>query len=159
RWTRALVVGSATRPASEPSKRLLYTRDLLPLQRNLLCAPVPDLTDDQIVFGPAVERVDDTELLRQLACLAELADDLSIQLQLVDLAVVHALGIVRVGAVQILRRAAGDADRLRHPDAGDLRLEGAFAVEHLNAVVAGIGHVEIARRITGDAANVVELSR
>src|SRR6266851_1517632 len=174
------VVGSATRPASAPSKRLLYTRDLLmrggraaaarseltakapargtlTLQNDLLRAPVPDLADDQIVLGPAVDRVDDAEFFRQLAGLAELADDLSVQLQLVDLAVIQALGVVRVRAVQILRRAARHADRLRHADVGDLRLERALAVEHLDALVAGIGHIEIALRIARQPADLVEL--
>src|SRR6266851_5392085 len=175
------VVGSATRPASAPSKRLLYTRDLLmrggraaaarseltakapargtlTLQNDLLRAPVPDLADDQIVLGPAVDRVDDAEFFRRLAGPAEPADDLSVQPQLVDLAVIQALGVVRIRAVQILRRAARHADRLRHADVGDLRLERALAVEHLDALVAGIGHIEIALRIARDAADLVELA-
>src|SRR2546426_218805 len=86
-------------PITNPPKGASAKRPLLP-------PPVPDLADDQVVLRPAVDRVDDAELLRQLSRLAELADDLSVQLDLVDLAVVHALGIVRVGAVEILRRAA-----------------------------------------------------
>src|SRR5262245_34897660 len=127
------------------------------VELHFLSAPVPDLADDQIVLGPTVDGVDHAEFLGQLACLAELADDLSAQLELVDLAVVHAFRIVRVGAVEILRRSARHADRLRRADIGDLRLERAFAVEDLDAVVAGVGHVDVACRIAGDAADLVEL--
>ena len=48
--------------------------------------------------------------------------------------------------------------RLRRADAGDLRLEGALAVEHLDAVVAGVGDVDVAGRVAGDAADPVELT-
>src|SRR4029079_7319166 len=108
-------------------------------------------------FGAAIERVHHAELFRHLAGAAELADDLAGQPHLVDLAVLHALGLVRVGRVEVLRRAARYANRLRCADGGDLRLERPFAVEHLDALVAGVGDVEIARRIRGDAADVIEL--
>src|SRR3954449_4382951 len=65
-------------------------------QLDLLRAPVPHFADDQIVFGAAVDRVDHAELFGQLAGLAKTADHLAVQLNLVDLAVVHAFGIVRV---------------------------------------------------------------
>src|SRR5438876_721232 len=130
----------------------------LTLQRDLLRAPVPDLADDQIVLGPAVDRVDDAEFFRHLAGLAELADDLAVEADLVDLAVLHALGIVRVGAVQVLCRAARHTDRLRRADAGDLRLERALAVEHLNAVVAGVRHIDIPSGIAANPENLVELA-
>src|SRR5262249_40870521 len=52
---------------------------------------------------------------------------------------------------------AGHADRLRRADVGDLRLERALAVEHLDALVARIGDVQVARRIAREAADLVEL--
>src|SRR5438034_8957170 len=129
----------------------------LTLQRDLLRAPVPDLADDQIVLRPAVDRVDDAEFFRHLAGLAELSDDLAGEADLVDLAVLHALGIVRVGAVQVLGRAARNADRLRRADAGDLRLERPLAVEHLDAVVARVRHIDVARGIAANPEDLVEL--
>src|SRR5262249_55560592 len=128
------------------------------VQRHLLRAPVPDLADPERGVGAAVERVDHAELFRQLAGAPEFPDHFAGQLHLVDLAVLHALGLVRVGAEEILRRSARDANRLRRADAGDLRLERALAVEHLNPVVAGVGDVDVAGRIGGDAADLVELS-
>src|SRR5439155_18918781 len=59
----------------------------------------------------------------------------------------------------ILRRSAGDANRLRRADVGDLRFERAFAVENLDAVVAGIGDVDVPGRVAGDAADAIELTR
>src|SRR5205807_8549808 len=113
-----------------------------PTHRDFLCTPVPDLPDAEIVFRPGGDAVDHAEFLRHLARLPELADDLAVQADLVDLPVVHALRIVRVRRVEILIGAAGDADRLRRADVRNLRLEGPLAVEDLNAVVAGIGHVD-----------------
>src|SRR6266568_8988103 len=78
---------------------------LSPPQRDLLRPPVPDLTDPQIVLGAAVDSVDHAELFRQPARLAESADDLTVQLDLVDLAVIHAFRIIRIRAVEILRRS------------------------------------------------------
>src|SRR6187399_2697423 len=78
----------------------------LSLQRDFLSAPVPDFSDPEIVFRAAVDGVDHAELLRHLAGLSELADDLAGETDLVDFAVVHALGIVRVGTVEELVRAA-----------------------------------------------------
>src|SRR5712691_1572549 len=87
----------ATSPQSPSPQSLLscpsWRGSRLTLQRDLLRAPVPDLADDQIVLGPAVDRVDDPEFFRHLAGLAELADDLAGEADLVDLAVLHALGI------------------------------------------------------------------
>src|SRR5262245_24235309 len=77
---------------------------------------------------------------------------------MVDFAVVQALRVVRVRAVEKLRLAAGDADRLGRADPGDLRLERALAVEHLDAVVAGVGHVEIAASVGHDPFDPVELA-
>ena len=44
------------------------------------------------------------------------------------------------------------------PTFADLRLERALAVEDLDALVAGVGDVEVARRVGDDAANLVELA-
>src|SRR5205085_2722246 len=111
-----------------------------------------------IVLRSAVDRIDDAEFLRQLAGLAESADDLAIEPNLVDLTMIHALWIVRVGAVQILSRTPGNADGLRCADVGDLRLERTLPVEHLDAMIARVGDVDIARGIASNTANLVELS-
>src|SRR2546430_181440 len=152
------VTGATSQVYTRTTATIAITKQL-PLQRHLLRAPVPDLADPQIVLRPAIDRVHDAELLRHLARLAEPADDLSRETDLVDLAVGHALGIVRVRAEEILRRAARDADRLRRADAGNLRLERALAVEDLDALVPRVGHVDVARRVGRDAANPVGLSR
>src|SRR3954470_470405 len=125
---------------------------------HLLCAPVPDFADPQRRVGPTVDGVGHAEFLRHATGLSESADDLPGQLHLIDLAVVHALGIVRVGAEENLRTAARDAQRLRCADAADFRLEGPFAVEHLDALVAGVSRVQVARRIGNETADLVELA-
>ena len=43
------------------------------------------------------------------------------------------------------------------PTFGDLRLEVAVAVEHLDALVAGVGDVDVALRVDRDAVQRVEL--
>src|SRR5439155_4813408 len=50
-----------------------------------------------------------------------------------------------------------DADGHRRADVGDLRLRRAVAVEHLNALVAGVGDVHVALRVERDPAQRVEL--
>src|SRR5262249_46132539 len=121
------------------------------------------------------------ELLELLARLAEIAEHLSIQAELVD-----AAGI-GIGAVEHLVRPGGDAERPRRAwgetaaglqivgeirlvaDRGlgvfierygdlDLALEGAIGVEHLDAVVVKIADVNVALRIGGDAVHEVELA-
>src|SRR4029079_6194426 len=124
---RAALKGCATRRGGEP--RRAARRDgarARSVQRHLLGAPVPDLADPEGIFGAAIERVHHAELFRHLAGAAELADDLAGEPHLVDLAVLHALGLVRVGRVEVLRRAARYANRLRCADVGDLRLERPF---------------------------------
>src|SRR5262245_6273099 len=136
-----------------------HARALTRAKRHALRAPVCQLGDPQFVFAPAVDGVGHAEFLRQLPRPPEPADDLSIELQLVDLAVVERLGIVRVRAVEILMRAGRDADRVRRADTGDLRFHVAVAVEDLDALVAGIRDVDVPLRVERDAVQHVELSR
>src|SRR5437762_2399537 len=126
-------------------------------QRDLLYSPVRELADEQLVLAAAVDGVHHVELFRQPAGAAELADDLSVELELVDLAVVERLRVVRVRRVEILVRAGRDADRRRHANIRDLRLRRPAAVEDLNPLVAGVGDVDVALRVEGDAAQRVEL--
>src|SRR6478672_1980275 len=105
------------------------------LNRDSLYAPVGHLADQQLVLAAAVERVDHTELLQEMPGFAELADDLPVELDLVDFAVVERLGIVGVRDVQVLMRAGRDAHRLRRADSSELTLEVALGVENLDALV------------------------
>ena len=70
----------------------------------------------------------------------------------------HAFRIVRVGGVQILCCTAGDADGLWGADVLDLGLVIHVAVKNLDAIVAGVGHVNVPRVVDRNAANLVELS-
>src|SRR5205823_3813807 len=107
-------------PPLQVSKRatVRFCSSFLALQRDFLYPPVPDLADPEIVLRAAVDRVDHAELFRELAGVAELADDLAGEADFVDFAALHALRLVRVRAVQVLCRAAGDADRVRRADVG-----------------------------------------
>src|SRR4051812_41690486 len=114
-----------------------------PLERDLRYAPVADLRRPELVRVAAVELVDAAEFLRQVAGAAEAAEYLAGEIELVDLAIgIDILGRVRVRGVQDLLRARRDADRARRPDVGDLALEVAVAVEHLDALVARVGNID-----------------
>ena len=80
-----------------------------------------------------------------LAGRSELADHLAVERHLVDGGVVHAVLVAGVRDVEILRRAARHAHRQRRADVAELRLELALAVEDLDALVAGVGDVDVAR--------------
>ena len=67
-----------------------------------------------------------------------------VELELVDRRIVHSVGIAGVRAVEIWMRSARDAERRRHADVRDLRLEGAVAVEDLDPLVALVGDVDVA---------------
>src|SRR6478672_7289906 len=77
-------------------------------QRQLLHAPVRQLANQQFVLVAAVDRVDEPELLRQLACAAELSDDVAVEIELVNRRVFHAVRIPGVRDIQILSRAGRD---------------------------------------------------
>src|SRR5262245_39595309 len=91
-------------------------------QHQLLRAPVRQLADDNAVRIAAIDLVHRAELLQLLAGLAEAADDLPVELHLVDLAVVEVVRVVRVRGEQVLMRAWRDAHRPRRADVQVLRL-------------------------------------
>src|SRR4249920_928210 len=127
-------------------------------QGDSLHAPVRHLTDEQLVLVAAIDRVGQAELFRQLAGRAELAHDLSIELDLVDGGVFHAVGIARVRDVEILRRPCRHAHRERRADVAELRLEVPVGVEHLDAFVADVSHVDVALRVDSQALHPGELA-
>src|SRR5579864_4120374 len=129
------------------------------MQGEFLDSPVADLPHVQLVFAAAIDSVDGSELLRQFAGSAELADDVSVQLHLVDLAVdVDIVGRVGTGAIEVLTRSWRDANRRGSTHIGDLRLERAIPIEDLNSLIPTIGNVHVALRIDGDSVNRVELT-
>src|SRR5258708_7081677 len=128
-------------------------------QYQLLHAPVRKLADEHFVLVPAVERVDETQLLRQLAGLAEAAGDPSGQLQLVNRRVVHSVEIACVSAEQVLMRAARDAQRGGYADVADLRLERTAIVEDLDPFVALVRDVHVTLRVGRNRVRRVELPR
>src|SRR5262245_35869732 len=79
-------------------------------QRQLLDSPVAELADVQFVFTPAIDRVDEPELLDLFACSAEPADDLAIEVDFVDRRILHPVGIAGVCDVRVLARPGRDAD-------------------------------------------------
>ena len=93
------------------------------------------------------------EFLQQLAGSAELADELAVEIHLVDLAV--DVDVRRAG-LSSTRRGTGAGPgvmqmRARRADVQELRLEVAVAVEHLDAPVAAVGDVDDALRVDRDA--------
>ena len=83
----------------------------------------------------------------------------AVQLHLVDLAVEEGvLGRVGVGAVEKLLRAGRDADGPGRAHVRELGLERAVVVEHLNALIAHIGDVDVAAGIDGDGVRNIELA-
>src|SRR5579872_7524815 len=133
------------------------------MQNQLLCAPVEELADVQLVLGGTCKSVNPAELLQHLARAAEPAEHLAIERQLVDAA---GKGICHI---EILRRPGRDAHgprragskrsgawpagfgwaiadghrrvgRSGHLDAQD-RQYLAGAIEDLNACIAPVGDV------------------
>src|SRR5678816_1770329 len=117
------------------------------LEQQLLRAPVRQLADDDAVRITAIDLVHRAELLQLLAGLAEAADDLPVQLHLVELAVVEVVRVVRVRREEVLMRARRDAHRPRRADVQVLCLEVQLVVEHLDAVVGAVRNVDVALRI------------
>src|SRR5947207_1447536 len=106
------------------------------MQSKLLDSPVADLTDHQLAFAAATDSVDRSKFLRQLTGLAELADQLTVQLHLIDFAVrVDILWRIGVGAVNVLARARRNTNRRGSAHVEDLRLEVSVAVEDLNSLI------------------------
>ena len=61
--------------------------------------------------------------------------------------------------VEVLCGAAREAHGDRRADVGELRLERAVAIEHLHALVAHVGHVDVAARVDGNRFQAAELAR
>src|SRR5262245_21124027 len=129
------------------------------LQRQLLYAPVGDFADVELCLAPAIHLVDRSKLLDQFARRPEFTEDFAVERQLVDLAVVHRRGWIRLGGAQVLRWARRDAGRRRRTDGDELRLERALGVEHLDAIVATVADVDEPLRVDRHRVRDIELSR
>ena len=112
--------------------------------------------------------MDGREFSRGLAGAAELADDGAVELHLVDLARELGAGgrravLPRVRDVEILlarilrTRSARHAHRPRVADIGVIGLPVQIVVEHLDARVAAVAHVDVALEVGGDRVRCVEL--
>ena len=127
-------------------------RRRLGVQDDLLRAPRGNFGHEQLVRIAAVDLVNRAELAEALARLAELPDDLAVQLHLVDLAGdgPRRRGIavgVRVGHEEVLMRPRRDA---HGPRVADVVVDGSqdqVVVEHLHARVAAIADVDVALRV------------
>src|ERR1700730_10854119 len=129
------------------------------VQGEFLHSPVGDLSYVELVGVAAIDLVHRAELLQQLAGPAELAEDLSVQLHLVDFTVFHVGGAVGVGTEEILMRPWGDANRPRGAHVEVLRFELSVVIEYLNAAIAAIAYVNVALRVGGDGVRGIELAR
>src|SRR5262245_14315300 len=134
-----------------------WNQELL-LERQPLHTPVGDLADVELRLAPAIHLVDRSKLLDQFAGCSELAEDLAVERHLVDLAVVHRRGRIRIGREQVLLRARRDADRRWRTDVDILRLEIPVAVEDLNPIVASVADVDEALRIDRHRVRDIELA-
>src|SRR5262245_1421587 len=72
------------------------------VQREFLDSPVGQLAHKKFVGITAIDAVDRTEFLDQLAGPPESTHDLAIELHLINLAVIQIARVVRIGAVQKL---------------------------------------------------------
>src|SRR5438132_666265 len=113
-----------SRPGTTRKKRA--AEEIWSSENDFLNAPRRDLGDDELVGVAAVDLVDGAELLQLLAGLAELPEDGSVELHLVDLAgdvavLREAVVGERVRYVEVLVRARRDADR---PRAADVAIDG-----------------------------------
>src|SRR5215475_6616192 len=117
-------------------------------QFEALHAPPGDLRDRDLVVVAAIDFMHRAKLARQLAGLAEFAQNRSVELHLVNLAsdrrdVGAAVVGVGVGAVQVLVRSGRDT---HGPGCADLVVDGAqrqVAIEHLNSAIAPVRDVYI----------------
>src|ERR1035437_4458661 len=144
-------------PERKPSKAKPDAYLLGP-QPNPLYPPVGDFADYQLVRIAAIDLLDGAEFLEQLPRGAELAEHRAVQLQTIDFAAFHGVGLVGIGAIQILVGAGGNADRPRGAYIGALPLKAAFVIEDLNPAVAAIGYVHVAARIGGEGERQIELA-
>src|SRR6266496_1905680 len=127
--------------------------------RQLLYAPVPRLSDVDLVFIPAIDGVDRPEFLQLLAGPTELAQHLSIEIDFIDVAVdIEIVRGVRIRHIKGGPSARRDADRPRGAHIAELSLERTVSVEHLNATIAAIGDVETALCVEGETRRHVELA-
>ena len=93
-----------------------------------------------------------------LAGSAELANDASVQLHFVNLAVIKVGGPVGIGAVKILVRPRRDADGPRRANICILSFRVAIVIEHLKALIAPITHIDVTLCINRDRMGRIELS-
>src|SRR5712692_4610848 len=131
---------------------------LLRVQDEFLHTPVGDLAHVNFVRVAAIDLVDRSEFLVQLARMAELAQDFSIELHFVDFAVVHVGGAVRVGAIEVLVRARGYADGPWRADIEVHRLKFTVVIEDLNPAVFPVADVYVPLGVRGDRVHGMKLA-
>src|SRR4029453_14922744 len=112
---------------------------------------------------PAVHLVRRRELAESFSRSAELADDLAVELHLVDFASeVNASCGRAVGPgiryVEILMRSAGHAHRPRIADIGIGRLEIQVVIPYLHASVAAVAYIDVALCIGRNSVRRVQLT-
>src|SRR4051794_2746568 len=152
------------------------------MQDQFLHPPVQDFRSVDLVLGRTGQFVDPAELLELLSGLSEDTEDLAIETELVDAAgigvraVQHLVwrrrdaqrpwraGRKAAAALQIGAQVGLVADsrariRIERNIDLDFALEGAVAIEHLDAPVVAIPDIDIALRIGGDGMHQVELAR
>src|SRR5438876_386994 len=146
-------------------------------ENQLLYAPIQQFGDVEFGLRRARDFVDPTELLEVFAGFSEHAQDLAVQAELVDTAWVSiraeqhliwprrdANRPGRAGRHSARSRARLVADgrtggRINGHVDGDLAQELALAVEHLDAAVTAVRHVDAPLRVHCNAMRSVELSR
>ena len=131
---------------------------LLRVQDEFLHTPVGDLAHVNFVRVAAIDLVDRSEFLVQLARVAELAQDFSIELHFVDFAIVHVGGAVRVGAIEVLVRAWGNADGPWRADIEVHRLKFTIVIEDLNPAVFAVADVYVPLGVCGDRVHGMKLA-
>src|SRR5436309_15472710 len=109
RWISRRSIINQSSICNHKSSMLLTSCCLIRLQLELLHPPVRELADEDLVLVAAIDFVHRPELFCELAGPSEFAQDAAVQFHLVDFAVIHVAGAVRVRAVHVLMRAGRNA--------------------------------------------------
>src|SRR6202162_3831389 len=135
--------------------RQVFTSPLFPcrMQGELLHSPIQELRDEERVFGRARNLMHPSKLAELLARFPENAEDVSVQVDLVDPA------LVGVGCIEHLVRTGSDAHGPGGADVGPLAEKSSFAIENLDAVILAITDVDVSFRVGGDAVHGMKLAR
>jgi hypothetical protein len=129
------------------------------VQRQLLHPQIADLANIERIYVAAVNGIDRSELLQQLAGPAKLAGHRPVQTHSVDFTVaVNVVWRIGIRDVNDLIRSLRYAKRLRISHIRESRFKDAVIVEDLDAIVSSVRGIYITLHVNRDASNIGELA-